>query len=211
MRFHCNTDMDANTAELRDTSGDANMAANATKLCNTCRILEDIDALATDSSKCLFSFKDSWPTLDKLALSARSGCGFCQLLKDTLCARLLSQDRQRPDGEEERRVQIDVSSHIASAVWAGLGDTRPVVCGRPVGTINAPTGATHEDGISEAHNILAGLKVRVIEEETKAEKHRLDFLMGFNDDQNPLPRSPLGEKGQGKGFFAIKRIQGQYL
>lgn len=87
-----------------------------------------------------------------------------------------------------------------------------MVCGRPVGTIRTPTRATHEGGISEDHNILAWLKVRVIEEETnKAEKHRLDFLIGFKDDQNPLPRSPLGEKDQRKGFFAIKRIQGQYL
>lgn len=154
---------------------DANMGA---KLCDTCRILEDIDALSTEVSSYLFSFTDSWPALSNLSLSARSGCGFCRLLKDTL------RTNQRLDDVKEQQVKIHVFPHIASARWGGITDGE-------------------EAGISEKWNILAGLKVRVIEVESKAEKHRFNFLMGFDDDQFSLPTTPLGEKYQRKGFFAI--------
>jgi hypothetical protein len=166
---------------------DADMGA---MLCDTCRVLGDIEALCTEDSDCLFSFTDSWPALRNLELSAASGCGFCRFLVNTFWA-----SRQRRHGRRERPVKIHVNLEMASASHTGIGDD-------------------DEPSISESWNFLAGLVVRVEEVvdefDWKPDICRFAFLLGFNSDQYPLPTSPLGEMYQSEGFYAIGRAQTEY-
>jgi hypothetical protein len=168
-------------------SRDADMGAT---LCDTCRVLGDIEALCTESSDRLFSFTDNWPALRNLELSAASGCGFCRLLMNTLWT-----SRQRHRGKRERPVKININLEMASASDTGIGDD-------------------DEPGISESWNFLAGLVVRVEEVvgefEWKPDICRFAFLLGFNNDQYPLPTSPLGEMYQGEGFYAIGRAHTEF-
>jgi len=177
------------------------MSQSTTKLCQTCSVLEDLEALATSHSETLFTFEDNYPNLDQLTLSADSGCGFCQLLRSTLLAKSGS------GSGKEHRVQISASTYIISAHWAGIGGYGGEIDG------NSPTGATHEKGISKDHLFLAGLKVRVIDKEdgeAEREMLRCDFLLGFDDHEISELKSGNEERTQSKGFFEIKKIQGLY-
>lgn len=93
------------------------------QLCKACRQLENIDQIIVDGE--LWTHDDQWPELPLLETSAKSGCDFCRLLRQSL----LSAPGEQPWPDETlARVHI-IMLPMVKEIAGDNSRPAPALCG----------------------------------------------------------------------------------